>query len=223
MTGLTGPVIVGRYLDHGRAEFYPLAEPEVQRVSRGLERVLRTYDLPARSHVLVTSLASQVAAFMPLERALADMHMIVSNADASLFDVPRVVMYVRRFDVRAVLGIAPAVLDGLAAQGHDPAALFAGRVVWATPEACARLAPAEGMTLRMWSELGPAVGAECVHGGGLHVSSEEWSCTVSDQELVLSSRLPKLVGFKAHRTGIRVASMERVCPCGNTDIRVRIA
>ncbi len=123
-------------------------------------------------------------------------------------------MYARRLDVRAIFGVTVAVLGGLQAKGMDPAQLFAGRIIWATSGAHARLAPSEGMILRMWSELGPAFGAECIHGGGVHVSSEEWSCEIEEGALVLSSRLPRLVEFSRHRTGVRARIPADICPCG---------
>jgi len=68
-------------------------------------------------------------------------------------------MFARRFNVAAVFGVTTDTLDGFASLGHAPANVFAGRIVWATPAACARLASGSGYTLRRWAEFGPAVGA----------------------------------------------------------------
>jgi hypothetical protein len=216
----TMPTVVGRYFEGERSEFLPLSEAEINRAARAYLRVLDSYEIPARSHILVVSLASQVAHVMPLERALVDRNFIISNADSSVFDAARVEMFARRFNVAAVFGVTSGTLDGFASQGHDAAAVFAGRIVWATPAAYARLAPGAGYTLRRWAELGPAIGAECAVGGGLHVSSEDWSMDTAAGELLLSSRLPRLVHFVRQPTGLRGTVDRSACPCGNTDGRI---
>jgi hypothetical protein len=218
----TAPTVVGRYLLDGVSHFLPLSEAEINRATRAYLRVLDSYDIPSRRHVLVVSLASQVAAYMPLERALSDRNFIVSNADSSLFDAARVEVFARRFNVAAVFGVTSATLDGFAFLGHDPVSVFAGRIVWATPSAYARLADGAGYTLRRWAELGPAFGAECAIGGGLHVSSEEWSLESADGEILVSSRLPRLLAFDRQPTGLQGVIDREPCACGSTDARVRL-
>jgi hypothetical protein len=221
MSGTT-PTVVGRYLEGGIAKFLPLSEAEINRATRAYLRVLDSYDIPTRHHVLVVSLASQVASFMPLERALSDRNFIVSNADSSVFDAGRVEVFARRFNIAAVLGVTAETLDGFASLGHEPASVFAGCIVWATPPAYARLAPAAGYTLRRWAEFGPAFGAECAVGDGLHVSSEEWSLDSVDGELLVSSRLPRLLAFDRQPTGVHGTVDRAPCACGSTDARVRL-
>lgn len=217
-----GPCVVGTYLDGVESRFLPVSEAEIERIARHYRQVLQSYDLPPRSHVLVVSLASQVGFVMPLERALGELHMILSYADSSIADAGRVATITRQFDVRAILGVTRATLEGLAAQDCDPAALFAGRIVWADASACAQLAPPDGYLLRQWSELGPAVGVECAAGGGLHLSGEEWQATVSGTgEVCVTSRLPRLVPFKAQPCGMRGVIVDDPCDCGSLDIRVR--
>ena len=218
----TIPTVVGRYLEGGKPQFFPLSEAEINRATRAYLRVLDSYSIPARSHVLVTSLASQVAYFMPLERALAERHLVISNADSSLFDAARVEMFARRFNVTAVFGVTTETLEGFAALGHQPAKVFAGRIVWATPAAYARLAPGAGYTLRRWAELGPATGAECSVGDGLHISSEDWCLDAPNGQLHVTSRLPRLVTFEQQPTGVYGTVDRTPCRCGSTDARVRL-
>lgn len=213
------PTIVGRYLEGAVPKFFPLAEAELNRAMQAYLRVLDSYDIPARSHVLVVSMASQVAYFMPLERALMERHLIISNADASKFDAARVEMFARRFDVAAVFGVTTDTLDGFAALGLDPEKVFAGRVVWATPDAYARLAPAAGYVLGRWMEFGPAIATECA-AGSVHVSSEEWSVESLEGELVVTSRLPRLLSFEHQPAGLRGTADRTPCTCGSTDVKV---
>jgi hypothetical protein len=218
----TMPTVVGRYLEAGKSQFFPLSEAEINRATRAYLRVLDSYAIPTRGHVLVASLASQVAYFMPLERALAERHLVISNADSSVFDAARVEMFARRFNVAAVLGVTSETLEGLASLGHDPAKVLAGRIVWATPAAFARLHPGVGFTLRRWAELGPAFGVECSVGDGLHVSSEDWSLEVVDGEIRITSRLPRLLPFEGQPTGLFGTVDRTPCKCGSTDARVRL-
>jgi hypothetical protein len=218
----TTPTVVGRYLEGGVPRFLPLSEAEINRATRAYLRVLDSYRLATRSHVLVVSLASQVAAFMPLERALDHRNFIVSSADSSAFDAARVEVFVRRFKVAAVFGVTKETLDGFAFAGHDPATLFAGRIVWATPAAYARLAPGSGYTLRRWAEFGPAIGVECAIGSGVHISSEEWSLDSMDGRILVSSRLPRLMTFDRQPTDVQGVVDHTPCACGSTDARVRL-
>jgi hypothetical protein len=132
-------------------------------------------------------------------------------------------MFARRFNVAAVLGVTEETLEGFASLGHAPEQVFAGRIVWATPAAYERLTPGRDYTLRRWTELGPAVGVECASGDGLHVSSEDWHLeTAASSELLLSSRLPRLVPFERWATGLYGAVDRVPCRCGSTDGRVRL-
>jgi hypothetical protein len=219
----TTPAVVGRYLDAGKAQFYPVSEAEIRRAARAYLRVLDSYSIAPRSQVLIVSLASQVAYFMPLERALEERNWVISYADASVFDAARVEMFARRFNVAAVFGVSQETLKGFDALGHVPEHVFAGRIVWATPGAYARLSPGNGYTLRQWAELGPAVGVECAIGDGLHVSSEDWCLeTTEGGELLVSSRLPRLVPFERWPSGLHGELDRTPCRCGSTDGRVRL-
>src|SRR5690606_17008492 len=117
-------------------------------------------------------------------------------------------------------GITAAVLDGLEALGHDPRKLLAGRVVWARPDAHARLKDAADINLRLWMEVGPALAMQCAHGEGAHIDRLEWRVENIDGEVVLSSRLERAVTFENYHTGIKARVEHGSCACGSADPRV---
>jgi len=142
------------------------------------------------------------------------------NSDSSFFDAGRTESHMRRFDVAAVCGVNAAMLDGLAAMGHDQNKVFANRVVWARPDALERLKSVPGINLRLWLEVGPAVAMQCAHGEGAHINRLEWHVETIGGEIVLSSRLDRSLDFDRYRTGVRAQLVTSACRCGSADPRV---
>jgi hypothetical protein len=117
-----------------------------------------------------------------------------------------------------------ALLDGLEALGFNLESLFKDQIVWARPGAWERLQPLQGVDLRRWYEIGPAVAMECNAAQGAHLDALEWEVeTSADGEIVLSSRLQRTVDFKAYRTGLRGQINRQVCSCGSADPRLILA
>lgn len=216
------PDVVGRYLVDGRNHFFPVRRTELDRTAASTARTVATFRLTPGRHILTVSLTQEVAQFAPFEQACATLGLIGTNADASPFDAARVEAIVRQFDIAAICGIDAGVLEGLAALGHDAAALFAGRVVWARPDAYAPVAAMAGVVARRCALIGPLLALECSTGEGLHVDGREWAVADAGGTIALTSRMARITPLAALDTHVRGRSIVAPCPCGNPDPRITL-
>jgi hypothetical protein len=222
MSYVQQPVMIGYYEDATGPQFAPVARPELDRAQEAYFQVISTFRFTPRSKVLVISRSREAAQVVPFERACVAANMVVCNADSSPFEAGRVEAFIRRFEIAAVAGLSAEVLDALVAAGHDPAKLFAGKVVWARSGAYERLAGLPSISLRRWTMVGPALCIECAHGEGPHLDSREWTPSVQAGRVVLKSRLPRALAVEVYDTGLQGEVDEGFCACGSADPRLAI-
>lgn len=215
------PLFIGHFHDGQQWQYLPMSAREVTRVMRGILQLLDSFRFPARSCALVIAGHDEWALSMPLETALTSNKMILFNADASPFEAPRIEAFIRRFDPPMVFGLSAEVLQGLESAGHDPAALFDGRVVWVADSQAYRRLKAETSArvfhLRM---IGPALAMECSQGCGLHVDVEEWLLDQQGGEIVATHRLGRQPALIRQKTGVSGTIDSGVCRCGSASPRV---
>lgn len=218
------PYIVGHYWNGRKSDFLALSTDEIARAEWFYRRIVDNFNIPARSVVLLISRYEDGAFTAPLEQALTADGYIAAYAEATTFDAVRVEAFMRRFDIPAVLGVTIDTLNGLESAGFSAAEVFAGSIVWARDKAAyLKLAKVPGITLRFWTEVGPAAAMECIEGGGLHVDSLEWALdTAADGEILVTSRLGRIVPFERMTTGIYGHIDHSACACGSGDPRVSI-
>ena len=212
----TRPDVVGCYRAGGRTEFFPVRYDELERQSISIARLLRTFGFAPGSTILVVSLVPEVVQFAPFEKAVQYLGMYGINAESTNFDAGRIESIARQFDVPAICGIGSASLEGLRMFGHDPAKVFAGRTVWARPDAYAEVAAMPGVDARRLVILGPAVAYECARGG-LHYDDRDWSLAESGGTLRLSSRLPRITPVVDLDTGVTGHLTDTPCSCGTRE------
>lgn len=216
------PDHIGRYLVEGEATFLECTRAELDRGAAAVAQVVAGFALAPGRYVLMISLTQEIAQFAPFEQACTQLGLIGTNADASVFDVARVEAICRQFDPGAVLGIDLAMLDALEALGHDPEAVFAGRVLWARSDAWERVATYSGVIARRCAEVGPLLAIECVAGEGLHFDGREWAAEAPAGTIVLSSRLKRVQTIEALDTRIRGRVESMPCRCGSEGPRLVI-
>jgi len=215
------PLFVASYTDANGRQFLPLSQAEHDRRVWFYRRIVDTFHLPARQVVLIISDYNDHALTIPLQSQLhADSH-IPCYAESTIFDACRTENFLRRLDMQFVIGVNTPVLDGLEAAGFKPLELFANRIVFARDEgAYQRLSANDGITLRRWMEIGPAIGMECRHGGGLHIDANEWDVEFDNGEVVLSSRLATYIDFDKVHTGFYGSAVTELCDCGRDGLRI---
>src|SRR5690606_10207691 len=218
------PYIVGHFWDGKKRDFLPLSTDEVGRAEWFYRRIVDNFDIPPRSVVLLISKFEDGAFTAPLEQALTADGYIMGYAEATTFDAPRVETFRRRCDIPAGLGATRDTLAGLEAAGHSFEKVFGNAIVWARDKnAYVRLMKVPGITLRYWTEVGPAAAMECALGKGLHVDAFEWAVErAADGEILVTSRLGRITPFERMSTGIYGTIDDSTCACGSCDPRVNI-
>lgn len=215
------PMAVGRYFDaQGERQALPYSALETERSMRSILKVLNTFDFHMGSNLMITALFDQGVQALGMERAVMQFNMVAVSADSSLYDARRVESIIRRFNLVGAYGITAATLDGLASLGHDPLELFVGMVIWAWPDAYARLAGRPGLRVFRCLEIGPALAIECSAGGGAHIDRFEWAVDSVDGEVVITSRLERCQPFQHYHSGLRGQVLHGACSCGSADPRI---
>lgn len=214
------PDIVGRYLVGDRAQFLSVRRSELDRTAFSYARTLASFNIEPGRYVLTISLIQEVIQFAPFEQALTLLGLIGTNADASPFDAGRVESLVRQFDVAAICGLDAGVLDGLAALGHDPAKILAGRIVWARPSAYERVAALPDVIARRCAEIGPILALQCASGEGMHFDGREWIVTDRGGSLGFTSHAARIEPLSDLNTGVHGHLAQRPCACGSPDPRI---
>jgi hypothetical protein len=214
------PDLVGRYFVGSEPIFLPLSVREMSRAAEFLGTVIDTFGITPRRSILLVCLFEEAAQFVPIEEALMERGIILTNAEASIYDGGRAESVLRRFDVAAVLGLNGALLDSMLALDIDVEKALAGKIVWARPDAYDRLTSMTGFSLRRYLEVGPTVGLECVAGAGAHVDAREFSYDDEGGEIRVSSRLLRVLPLDQAPTGVKGRVDHGVCTCGVADPRV---
>ena len=70
--------------------------------------------------------------------------------------------------------------------------------------------------------IGPAIGMECVEGNGLHLDHFEWQVVSLNDEIHLTSNLPRATDFNQFATGVRGRVESGICNCGIAGKRVHL-
>lgn len=212
------PDVVGCYAAGGKTEFFPVRYDELDRQAISIARILRSFNFAPGSTILTVSIVPEVVQFAPFEKAVQYLGMYGINAESTPFDAGRIESISRQFDPPAMCGIGAGALEGLAMFGHDPAKVFAGRTIWARPDAYDAVAAMPGVDARRMVVLGPAVAFECA-SGGLHYDNRDWVLEAKGVAgtLHLSSRLPRITPLSDVDTGVVATISGQPCGCGTRE------
>ncbi|MDM7957654.1 hypothetical protein [Blastomonas sp.] len=210
------PDFIGSYNVRGTVSFYGATAAEIDRSAFTLTRVLRTFGFAAGSNIMTISMVPEIIQYGGFERAVQMLGLYGLNADDSPFDAGRVESISRQFDPVAICGVAASTLEGLRMFGHDAEKVFAGRTVWARPDAYAQVCSMPNVDTRRVVSIGPALALECAHGC-LHYDSRDWTMAEYDGVLHLSSRYDRTEPLAELDTGIAGSISDRPCTCGVRD------
>jgi hypothetical protein len=216
------PMAIASYELNGTRKLMPLSERELMRAETFMRRVLRPEGFRRGRNALIVSTLRDAAHIIPFERALHSMGLICCHSEANPYDGARIESTIRRFDVALVAAVTPVVLQAIRSVGFDPAGLFRDKVVWAAGAAYDELSGADGIDLRRWVTLGPALAIEGRHGDGAHVDGREWRIECEDAVTYVSSRLDRAQRFDRLRIELSTRLNAEPCPSGAYGPRIGV-
>jgi hypothetical protein len=188
--------------DTGRVA-WEISHDEIQREMGAAPGRLARLGVGAGSRVLFCSMLSEAGQFWPLMVGAMLAGAQLSSADANEGDAARVAMFTRRLRYDAVLGVTPALLDGLDGLRVPYRDVFGGvRVVGARPGAYERLAAA-GLAPHRFVLAGPAVAIGAEPGGPAHVDEQEWRVDLDGDVVCVTNLRPRATTFARTRTAVR--------------------
>jgi hypothetical protein len=198
----------------------PLSAADIAVDTLSAGRVLDSLGIGRGDRVLIVGLVSECAHLVPFHEAIRARGAILSGADATLFDAPRTAKLARQLEVRAVLGVNGAVIDGLIGEGFDLHEVFASvPLVAARPDALSRLRAA-GLAPITWAHVGPAVAVGCSPGAGAHIDEAQWDVTEDGGNVVIGVRGSRALPPGPYRTPVGATLQRGQCACGRSDVRL---
>lgn len=195
--GLASCEVGAQYMD------FEIGWPEFERDTRWAGSLLRRAGLDRGDMVLTTLTNWESPWTSPVIHALRGLGVTYMTAEVFAWDVRRVLMFLQRFPVKAVIGIGGQTLAGLAQAGAPVDALLGNvEFIWARPNALAALS-AHQPRLLPFARLGPALAMGLPGHTCAMVNADEWDVAEADGELVVSSVAPRATQFRDIATGLR--------------------
>lgn len=214
------PRAIAQFDDGGTTRWLPITERELARADSFYRRLLSSdWNLRDR-FALIIGTQGDAAWLSPLETALQERGMTITNSEANAWDGARTEATIRRFDVAIVAIVTKVVLEAIRNAGHDPVTLFQDKIVWAEGEAYEELKDAQGIDLRRWVQLGPAWAMEGRHRGGCHYDAREWTIVSEGDVLYISSRLDRGLAFDRFAVPIKAQIHKDPVPGGSLGPRL---
>lgn len=165
--------LVSCFAARGLRMAYPMSHRDIEADTRWGERFLASVGVVAGDTVAVSVACSELGHFWPYESAVERLNACVAMAENISFDARRTEMFLRRFQVRAALGVSEEVLNGLDMAGLSLHKTFASTpLVFARDGAADRLQQAGLAPWRMVT-LGPLF-AFVSPQGKVHYDQDEW-------------------------------------------------
>ncbi len=198
---------VGTWVDRdGVRRPWEVSHTEIQRAMGHSSRVLGDLGVGPGARVLWCSMLSEAAQVWPFIVGSMLSGAQLSCADATAAEAPRVAMFCRLIDYRAVMGVTGAILDGLDEMGLAYADVFgAVAVLGARPDAYHRLTTA-GLAPQHFALVGPAVAVAREPAGPALVDDAEWAVDLIDGHVAVTTKSERPTAFDRAVTCVRAAS-----------------
>jgi hypothetical protein len=193
---------------------WPVSPDDVADETDSAVEHLRILGIRAGGLVLIVSRLAETIHVAPLELAAGRLNARWSSCDATESDAFRTASLIHQLQPDAVIGINETILNAVP---HDT---FDAVPVVAVTDRAARDALASS---RWWLRLGSTNAFECEARAGAHYDASRWHMDQVGDEIVVSSRAPRLTPSVQLRTGVRGHVIEEPCPCGRETPRIEPA
>ena len=199
---------IGQYIDaQGRRSPWTVSNQEIERDIGSASRALKRLGITAGQRVLWCSMLSEAAQFWPLIVSTMVAGAQLSCADATEAEAPRVRMFCRELEYRAVLGVNGPILDGLDELGLGYPAVF-GRIpiLGARPDAYARL-EASGLTPHHFVLAGPVVAIGDAPGAPAAIDATGWALSDTDGRVAVTNLTERATAFVQTPTNVTATAI----------------
>jgi hypothetical protein len=186
-----------QYLD------FEIGWPEFERDVTWAESVLRRAGLGHGDLVLITVTNWESPWASPVVHALRNLGITYATADVFAWDVRRVLMFLQRFPIKAIIGLGGQTLTALNEAGAPVHDLLANvELIWARPKAAAALGNERAKVLP-FARFGPALAMGLPGHKGALVNAKEWNVTSTEHGLVVSNAVTRATEFRDIPSGFR--------------------
>ncbi len=195
--GLAACRVGDAYLD------FEIGWPEFERDTDWAGTILRRAGLGKGDMVLTTLTNWESPWGSTVTHALRNLGVTFLPAEVFAWDVRRVLMFLQRFPVKAVIGLGAQTLSAIGEAGAPVAEVLAGvEVIWARPKAAAMLGEHRG-AVAPFARFGPALAMGLPGEAHALVNAHEWDVTATDRGLLVSSIGPRATDFREVPSGFR--------------------
>jgi hypothetical protein len=182
---------------------FEIGWPEFDRDTVWAESVLRRAGLGRGDMVLTTLTNWESPWTSPVTHALRRLGITYMTAEVFAWDVRRVLMFLQRFPVKAIIGLGTQTSTALSEAGVSLPELLAGvDVIWARPRAVAVLREHHSTVLPL-VRFGPALALGLPGQAGALVNAKEWDVSTTEQGLAVSGVAERATAFRGVITGFR--------------------
>ncbi len=183
---------------------YPLSNRDVLADVDWARGQLQALGVEAGSLIDLVHNYSECGQFWPYYLAAIGLGAQVMNGMATPWDVGRIEMYVRRFPLRAVLGVSPQTVEGMAAFGFDAGKVFASLPVLGARGAAATALEALDLRPHRMTILGPLILIAAPGERDAAYDTKEWTLeTDGEGRILLTSGVKRAARYDRLDTGFR--------------------
>lgn len=182
---------------------FEIGWPEFERDTQWAESLLRRAGLERGAMVLTTLTNWESPWASPVVHALRRIGVTYLAAEVFAWDVRRVLMFLQRFPVKAIIGIGGQTLTALAEADAPLRDLLGGiDIIWARPNAIAALSEHQRRVMP-FVRFGPALAMGLPGQATALVNAAEWDVAETAEGLVVSGVADRATEFRGVVTGFR--------------------
>jgi hypothetical protein len=193
--GLASCIVGTRFME------FEIGWPEFERDTAWAESMLRQSGLSRGDMVLCTLTNWESPWGSPIVHALRNIGVTYATAEVFAWDVRRVVMFLQRFPIKAIIGLGGQTLTALSDADLPIAPLLDGvESIWARPHAVGALAQQRDR-VAPFVRFGPALAMGLPGSPAALVNANEWDIAQNPDGLTVSNIAPRASEFKDIPTG----------------------
>lgn len=191
-----GAAVAGGFVE------YPLSNRDVEADAAWAERQLTALGVVKGSLIDFIHNYRECGHFWPYYVAAYRLGAPAMNGMATPWDVSRMEMYARRFDLQLVMGVAPETVEGLATFGHDPVKVLSRPACVAARGSAVAALKAGGREPHALTLFGPMILISAPGETGATYDASQWTVEADEAgRLLVSTKADRAARYDRLDTG----------------------